>query len=250
MRPFFERYIYSFTHLAELIFFPSYCLLCSSFLEQPKERVVCRSCWESLNFRLPSSCLCCGRFFAPEVEPHFCSQCLQNPPPFSLHLSCGEYKGKLKEIILLFKYRGYKLLGRNLAYFADQVLGNEKRLWWGTQVITPVPIHPRRKKERGFNQAQVLAKELSRYERIEFIKGLIKETHSFPQAGLSMEERSKNVKGTFSVKEGALIKGKVVVLVDDVFTTGATVKECSSVLRKAGAQEVRVITLAQTLSFL
>lgn len=141
-------------------------------------------------------------------------------------------------------------MGRNLAYFAEKVRGKEKRLWWGAQVIVPVPINPQRKKERGFNQAQVLAKELSRYERIEFIKGLIKETHTFPQAGLSMEERSKNVKGTFSVKEGALIKGKVVVLVDDVFTTGATVKECSSVLRKAGAQEVRVLTLAQALSFL
>lgn len=249
MRRSFKKYICFYTHKAELIFFPSYCLLCSSFLDQPGERVICRRCWESLNIRLPSCCLCCGRFFIQEVEPHFCSQCLQKHPPFSLHRSCGEYKGKLKDIILLFKYRKYKLLGASLARFADQVLGKEKRLWWGAELITPVPIHPRRKKERGFNQSRLIAKEMSRRKNIELWEGLVKKKSTLPQAGLSMEERPKNVKGVFSVMDPSRIQGRVVVLVDDVYTTGATVQECSRVLRKEGAREVRVLSLAQAPPF-
>lgn len=241
----FKKGLHSCSKLAELIFFPSYCWLCSSLLEWPGESLICRSCWGSLKYSLPSYCLCCGRLFEFSEEPHLCVQCLKESPPFSRHRSCGQYKGKLKDVILLFKYRKFKILGKGLALFAAQALGEEESLWGDVEIIMPVPLHPQRKRERGFNQSQVIAKELASYQKIDFIPGLEKKKNVLPQTVLSMAEREKNVKGVFAAKNLSKIKGRVVLLVDDVFTTGATISECSTVLRKAGVKEVRALTLAQ-----
>jgi ComF family protein len=114
------------------------------------------------------------------------------------------------------------------------------------EVIIPVPLHPKRKRQRGFNQAQLIVKELSRLKRIEIVEEcLVKNRNTPPQTLLDEEEREKNVSGAFGIKKEENIKEKVVLLVDDVYTTGATIRECSSVLKEAGVKEVRAITLAQ-----
>lgn len=113
-------------------------------------------------------------------------------------------------------------------------------------MIIPVPLHKKRKKERGFNQAQSIAEELARLKSIEMEEGvLIKVKNVPPQTLLEIEEREKNISGAFRVVREEKIKGKTVLLVDDVYTTGSTVRECSLALRKAGAKEVRALTLAQ-----
>jgi ComF family protein len=125
-------------------------------------------------------------------------------------------------------------------------LGREEEIWWKVDAIIPVPLHPKRKKKRGFNQAQVIAKELARIKGIELKdQMLLKIKNVPPQTSLRVEERAKNVSGAFGVAEGGKIKGKVVLLVDDVYTTGSTIRECSSVLRKAGVKEVKALTVAQ-----
>ena len=238
--------IYSYTKLAELIFFPSFCELCSSLLEFPQERVICHSCWKSIRTSHPSYCLCCGRFFGALEEPHLCQDCLQKRPPFSHHRSSGKYKGKLKDIILLYKYRHFQVLGKDLAHLVYRALGREEEIWWNVDAIVPVPLHPKRKKERGFNQAQIIAKELARIKRIELgDQLLLKIKNVLPQTSLRVEEREESVSGAFAVAKGDKIKGKVVLLVDDVYTTGSTVRECSSVLRNAGVKEVKALTVAQ-----
>lgn len=241
-----RKNISSYAKLAELIFFPSFCELCSSLLEFPHERVVCRSCWTSIRHSYYFYCLCCGQFFEGSGEIHLCQNCLEKRPPFSYHRSCGKYKGRLKDIILLYKYRHLQMLGKDLARFVYRTLGRDEEIWWEVEAIIPVPLHPKRKKQRGFNQAQIIAKELARLKGIEHIEGrLVKIKNVPPQTTLSVKEREKNVSGAFRVVKGRKIKGKVVLLVDDVYTTGSTIRECSSVLRDAGVKEVRALTVAQ-----
>jgi len=108
---FFRNKVSSIAKLAELIFFPSFCELCSSLLESSEERVICRSCWERMIPFSLSYCLCCGRFFEGSAEPHLCQECLEERPPFTYHRSYGRYRGKLKDAILLYKYRRFSSSG-------------------------------------------------------------------------------------------------------------------------------------------
>jgi ComF family protein len=125
-------------------------------------------------------------------------------------------------------------------------LGKEEEIWWNVNAIVPVPLHPKRKKRRGFNQAQIIAKELARIKGIELGDGLLVKTKNVPpQTSLRVEDRVENVSGAFGVVGGEKIKESVVLLVDDVYTTGSTIRECSSVLRQAGVKEVKALTVAQ-----
>jgi ComF family protein len=113
-------------------------------------------------------------------------------------------------------------------------------------VLVPVPLHPRRARERGFNQAELLGQALARRVRRELVKdALVRRTNTTPQTGLSAAQRRRNVRRAFLVTRPARIDGRMVVLVDDVLTTGATARECARVLRQAGASEVRLLTVAR-----
>lgn len=242
----FRRSLSSSLKLAELIFFPTLCELCSDLLELPEERVICHSCLQEMKPHRTSFCLSCGQFFAGSGVPHFCQRCVEQRPAYSVHRSCGLYRGTLKDIIILYKYRGFSVLSKVLAEFAQKSLGKEESLWWKTDAIIPVPLHPEKERERGFNQAQLIAKELARGRHIKLIEDqLVKVRRTLPQTSLDAEERQKNLKGAFEVKDARGIEGKIVLLVDDVYTTGSTLQECCMALRKAGVLEVRALTIAQ-----
>lgn len=231
--------------LAELIFFPSFCRLCQRLLDKPQERVVCQQCYDSIRRPAAAYCWRCGRFFAAEGEPYLCLQCQRQAPPFSLHRSCTRYEGKMRELILLYKYAKLKVVGRRLANLALDFI-REEEFWAGLEVVVPVPLHPQKQRERGFNQSLEIARVVGRARGLEVEnKALIKIRNNPPQASLEAEERRANVKGAYQVKRKEKIKDKVVLLVDDVFTTGSTIEECSRVLKQAGAKEVRALTLAQ-----
>jgi competence protein ComFC len=232
--------------LFELVFFPSFCNICSTLLEKPGERIVCRGCLQKLRPESSAFCLCCGRFFEGRIESHLCSACLDSPPAYSRHRSVCRYRGMAKDLIRLFKYQKKKILGDDLALFLYRHLRGEDPLWWGADALVPVPLHPHRLRQRGFNQAEILARRLSRLSGIELqTNRLIKVRDAQPQTTLSGENRRSNLKGAYSVRHGRLLSGKTVILVDDVFTTGATMGECSRVLKEAGVQEVRAVTIAQ-----
>lgn len=147
---------------------------------------------------------------------------------------------------MLFKYKKYPVLGRELALFAHRSLGKSEELWKGTEVVVPVPLHPKKKRKRGFNQAEIIARELTRIKGITFVKdALAKVKVTPPQTSLLAEERRQNIKGTFGLKRKEKIEGRSVLLVDDVYTTGSTVRECSAVLKAGGAKDVKALTLAQ-----
>ena len=149
-------------------------------------------------------------------------------------------------MILLFKYRGFEVLGEYLADFIWQSRGEEEDLWQGVDAIIPVPLHWKRQKKRGFNQAQVMAKRLGRLKGVRVVeKRLIRVKNVPPQTSLQGAERAGNVRGAFRVRKGEDLRGKIVLLVDDVYTTGSTLFECSRVLKEAGVKDVRAVTVAQ-----
>jgi competence protein ComFC len=231
---------------AELVFFPSFCRLCGRLLERPGERVVCEDCWGKVRPPRPLRCPVCGAFFEGGGGPHLCGKCSDKKPPFAAHRSCGRYEGVLKDLILLFKYRRLSVLGRGLAAYAERTAGEDEEFWQGVDFLVPVPLHPRRKRSRGFNQAKVFAMELGKLKRIDVLEGvLVKTVNVPPQTSLEAKEREKNVKGVYRVEKPDRIRGKVVMLVDDVFTTGATIGECSREILEAGAREVRAVTIAR-----
>jgi competence protein ComFC len=154
--------------------------------------------------------------------------------------------GKLKEVVLLCKFHNLPILAEGLAKFASRVLENEDALWWGLDAVVPVPLHPKRERERGYNHAQIIAKKLAEHKGIRLLdKQLLKVKNVPPQMSLAMEDRLRSVKGAFAVYNREETKDKTVLLLDDVYTTGATVRECSKILLGAGAKEVRALTLAQ-----
>jgi competence protein ComFC len=231
---------------AELVIFPSFCRLCSRPLGRPGEKIICRECQDALTPRQGPVCLCCGRFFEGAGEDHLCGRCLERAPCLAIHRSCGRYDGVLKDFILLFKYGRAEVLSRPLARFAAAALEAEAALWSDADFLVPVPLHPKRKKDRGFNQSQLLARDLAKIKGLRVLGGcLLKVRNIPPQTSLEAGGRETNVRGAYAVKRRSRVEGKILILVDDVFTTGSTLGECGLVLRKAGAREVRALTLAQ-----
>jgi len=140
----------------------------------------------------------------------------------------------------------FQVLSKDLALLVGRILGKDSELWRGIEAVVAVPLHPKKLKKRGFNQAKLIANILAERKGMEFMEGsLVKIKNTPPQTSLMAGERERNVKGTFGIKKADRIAGKTVLLMDDVYTTGSTLRECSAVLKKAGAREVRALTLAQ-----
>ena len=233
-------------NLIEVLLFPSCCGICSSFLESFEEKVICNKCWEKVVPYRGQICIKCGKVIKSSFnQPHYCQDCLTNPPIFSLHRSFGKYEGVLKDIILLFKFKRKRILGKKLSYLIYKILKTNP-IFLKSDVIIPVPLHPRREKQRGFNQCEVMAIELEKLTNIRFLKDvLIKIKDTPPQSSLDLKKRKNNVKGAFHVKNSFYIYRKNILLIDDIYTSGSTVLECSKILKKAGAKEIFVFTLAQ-----
>lgn len=159
----------------------------------------------------------------------------------------GYYEGPLQEAIHRWKYQGRMSL---TPFFGEWMAETLQRYWQPSSIdlLIPVPLHRQRLRERGFNQALLLARELSRRTGIPYHKRILqKKRPTLPQINLSGSGREKGVKGVFQVTKKENLKGKWVLLLDDVYTTGATVNECSKVLMAGGAGRVDVFTLAHAI---
>lgn len=238
----FLRYILDF-------FLPSFCSYCRLPVGDSRVPHFCSACWADLAPLFGPVCPICGRpFESPETllhsPEHRCSSCRQRPPTFDQALSTGQFEGPLREAIHQFKYRPCRSLGKPLGnWMADRV-----RLIMDVDMVMPVPLHIKRLRQRGFNQALLLAGGMSKRHRIPLsYDNLMRVRPTRPQVELTGDERIKNVKGAFSLRDPAGVEAKHVVLVDDVFTTGATMQECATVLKKAGAAHVTALTLARAI---
>jgi ComF family protein len=174
-----------------------------------------------------------------------CGRCRRGLQTFAVGASLGPYEGSLKAAIHEFKYRSRRRVASRLAeeLLAQDSVGEVLR---GGEVLVPVPLHPRRHHERGFNQAELLALEIAQRTGIAAAAGaLVRRKDTKPQAGLSAAGRRLNVAGAFAVRRRTQIAGRVVVLVDDVLTTGATAQACARALKEGGAGEVRLLAAAR-----
>ncbi len=159
----------------------------------------------------------------------------------------GAFEGALQEAIHRWKYERKTYL---TPFFAEWMAERMNRYWepGSLDLLAPVPLHIRRLRERGFNQALLLVKDLSRRTGIPYRKAILRKKRStIPQVNLSGIERERELRGTFQVTEEEELWGRRILLVDDVYTTGATVNECSKALLKGGAERVDVFTLAHAI---
>jgi ComF family protein len=235
-----------FRWLLNLIF-PPVCPVCQSlFDKQGKDLVICPACRKAIRPARSPYCPCCGLPF-PAGKPHLCATCLKERRYFAIHRTCASYEGALKEAIHRFKYEGVLPLRRVLGDLLLPVLKAMRREH-PVDVLVPIPLHIRRLRERGYNQALILVRELNKRTGIPYQERALAKIKDTPmQISLKKRERGKNLKGVFEVKDPEAIQGKAVVLVDDVYTTGATVNECARTLLKAGAKQVAALTVARAL---
>ena len=226
------------------VVFPASCPACGRSLSQPTRGPLCGPCWQRVPRHKTPACRC-GLPVSPGRSG--CGRCRRGRQPLSAGVSLGPYEGPLRAVIHELKYRGRRRVAGRLAgmLFEDEQV---RALVEGSDVLVAVPLHPRRLRERGFNQAALLAEELGRRAGRPFSdRALVRRKDTSPQAGLSAAARRRNVADAFAVRRRGLVAGQVVTLVDDVLTTGATAHACARMLKEAGADEVRLLSVARVV---
>lgn len=181
-----------------------------------------------------------------------CALCRATTPPFAKSVAYGSYDTGLRELIHLLKYDkvrpAARVLGRMLAEVITKTLPNFAD---GSVVVVPVPLHPGKMRERGFNQAELIAEQALKQSsagRFTLDARVLKRQRvTESQIGLTQHQRKENLRGAFKVVKPEIVMGRDVLLIDDVFTTGTTASECARVLRRAGTKKVFVATVARTL---
>jgi len=239
MPPFIER-LFQF-------FLPPLCHCCGKYLEEGRQGI-CPACLSEIQWIEPPFCSICGiPFISKEVDNHPCGPCTVKRKYFTMARASGYYEGALREAIHRWKYEG-KI---HITPFLGDWMAEELYRYWDSDLfdfLISVPLHIKRLRERGFNQALLLVKELNRRTGIPYRNNLLKKQRpTIPQVNLSGREREREVRGSFYLIEKEVVEGKSILLVDDVYTTGATVNECSKVLLAGGAKQVDVLTLAHAV---
>jgi ComF family protein len=227
-------------------FFPPRCSFCAENLAANEPPLICSSCFNQVKMISHPLCPRCGIGFATDTgDDHLCSDCLQDRGYFTKARSLARYEGMMADLISRFKYRGGTRLAKPLGGLLADYVGPDFS-FFDYDLILPVPLHTRRLRQRGYNQALLLARMISRKHAIPLdYTSLRRIRPTQPQTELSGPARRLNIRGAFAVHRGKAVEEKCVLLIDDVFTTGSTVEECARVLVKSGAKRVDVLTLVR-----
>jgi ComF family protein len=231
--------------------FPAICPVCAAQLGRGRRDPLCGDCWNAID-RIVPGCEACGLPFptcaVPAVTaptPHGrCGECLAEAPGFDYARAAGAYAGTLREALHALKFHGRRALARPLAALVREECIH--LLPPDVDALVPVPLARDRERTRGFNQAGLIAAGLKRGLQAPVrARWLARIRETAPQTELTAAERQRNVRGAFVAS--AAVAGHHVVVVDDIFTTGATATECARALRRAGARRVGVVTVARVL---
>jgi ComF family protein len=243
--------------------FPSECRLCRVPLANLSRLPVCDECLAKITPIIGLRCQVCGDRLPPASLPFIshshavCAACEHEPPAFARATSYGAYVDELRELIHLLKYHQVRsasgVLGRLLVQAAEPLLASPALGNSESVLVLPVPLHSGKFRERGFNQAELIAqaalRELGRVSRRKLkldTTVLLRRRATESQVGMSREQRRENIRGAFSAARER-VAGRQVLLIDDVMTTGATVSECARVLLAARAKTVCVVTVARSV---
>lgn len=235
-------------HDISTVVFPPQCPGCSEILDSPEKIFFCAKCQDKAHFIQGAVCPVCGINFPDSpAESHLCGDCSDQEPYFSCARAVFSFETVILEAIHRFKYKRDFYVGETLASFmAGFSFPDFSFLQYS--LLLPVPLHIKRLRERGFNQSLILARAVGKKRQIPVNFSILKR-HKFTetQTGMNKNERKLNIKGAFEITDERKISGQNIILVDDVYTTGATVNECARVLLKAKANRVAVLTLARVL---
>ncbi len=228
------------------LFWPVRCAACNARMPPcdggGADEPFCALCRETLLPVKEPYCPRCGLAFEGVGPSHLCGECLADPPPFSGARAVFEYGAAAKEAALRLKYGRVAWLGNALGRSMRPIAASMTR----PDFVVPVPLHEARLRERGFNQSALLAAPSAVYLRSPLLTGVLRRIrNTTPQAGLSRADRMDNIRGAFCISGENKVSGKRVMLVDDVITTGMTVREAAAVLLHAGAVAVEVIAFAR-----
>ncbi len=254
-------------HDVSSVLFPSPCRVCGNPLLRLSRTPICDDCWNRVAPQTGIGCSRCSEDLRVSAftlvggsesgpEDRLCQPCRLAPPAFERAVAYGGYAGTLRSLIRALKYDGILAVAERLGgLLAEAILKLEGDAGTalGELLVVAVPLHAAKRKQRGFNHAELLAKAAVRELRVRrpdwklTMEGgaLERRNATLSQAGLSPHQRRANLRGVFFVPQPEQIAGRNVLLVDDIYTTGATARACSQVLRRAGAASVRVATVAR-----
>lgn len=227
------------------IILPPRCLLCGKILSG--KNGICGDCFSKINFISEPFCQKCGHPLPGGTSVKSCPNCISNKEnPFRFQRSMVCYDEGSRPLITNFKFHDKT---ENASFLAQWLYTAGHDIWGqGADVLIPVPLHQARLRHRKFNQSALLCKELSKLTKIPVdYTSLIRSKNTKPQVECSGKARISNIKGAFRVCSSDKIKGKRIVLIDDVMTTGSTTRECGKVLLKAGALSVDALTVARVI---
>lgn len=232
-----------FEYIAEIVFPSTFkCVFCSKELNAKIPTCTCEECEKKLPYITGKTCKKCGDVINSMSD--YCIICKDTKRYFDIAYAPFVYKNQISAAIKKFKFENAKYLFKPMStylakcYFENAITAD---------IIAFVPMTEEKQKERGYNQAGELAKNLAKYIGLPYDENTLQKVKNTPrQVDLVFEERSKNVKDAFWVTDRKTFKDKVILLIDDVMTTGATCDECAKALKKGGAKKIIVLTLART----
>ena len=207
--------------------------------------MICDGCLSKVSYLKPPICRVCGKPRDEYFSGDLCEDCIGGNIPFVLARSVALYEGTMKEAIHKFKFEGKKALSYLLGQFLISYLKDGDIPMREVDLIISLPLSKKREGRRGYNQSKLLAEEISRHYSIDLDSSSLKKIKDVtPQFELSRKERLLNIKGAFS---SSPLTGRKVLLIDDIYTTGATAREASMALTASGAKNVHVLTLARAV---
>jgi len=228
------------------LLYPPRCGCCGSPVSALQSDCLCTSCSSQITFLHSPLCCCCGAGLSPDagVENRWCGSCLKKPPVFDTARSLFAYQGPVRTLLHRLKYASDTRAALTMGSLIEQA--GDVRSKRAYDLIIPVPLFRSRLRQRGLNQALVLAKMIfpGQKEKIEPML-LIRVKNTLSQTRLSGKERRKNLRGAFAINPGSAPVAGRVCLVDDIFTTGTTATECTRILKKNGADSVDILTCAR-----
>lgn len=245
----FHMFKRAFHYVLDLVL-PPKCLKCSGLVTDAHN--ICPDCWKDIHFISAPMCECCGYPFGPELGVDLstlgdtlCGACQNGRRSFDKVISAIRYDDDSRNMVIGFKHQDRT---EYTGYFVKLIRRAGAPLFKETDVIVPVPLHKKRLLTRRYNQSALLSGKLSLELGLQHNPSVLRRVKDTPPQQGNMNKRSKNVCGAFTVDENSYVKNKTILLIDDVYTTGATAENCAKVLKKAGAKRVYVLTVFRVIT--